>query len=308
MCTLAKKIIALKIDVDTYQGMRRGTLNLLNILHSFQIKATFFISFGPDNSGKAIWNIFKKKGFLDKMVRTKAAKLYGFKTLFYGTLLPAPIISANSSEIIKQVSQAGHEIGVHAWNHRLWQDHLDKLSPTKIKDELRKAFDAYGTILGYYPKSTAAPAWYCNEMSLTIQDSLNLTYCSDTRGEIPFYPKLNNKTFKTLQIPTTAPCIEEMVGLNGINQTNLVSHLVSSLDKDGLNILPIHAEIEGMSYQEHFKEFIAQTISEGFHYTTLLEVAQTALKHKEKIPLQTIYYGEIRGRSGLVSRVRCNSN
>ena len=81
--------IALKVDVDTYVGTRDGVPQLLEILERFGIKATFYFSLGPDNSGKAIRRLFRK-GFLKKMIRTRAPSMYGLRTMLYGTILPAP--------------------------------------------------------------------------------------------------------------------------------------------------------------------------------------------------------------------------
>ena len=61
--------LALKVDVDTYEGMRDGVPQLLGLLRSLKITASFFIPFGPDESGKAVFRVFKKKGFLKKMFR-----------------------------------------------------------------------------------------------------------------------------------------------------------------------------------------------------------------------------------------------
>ena len=46
--------LALKIDVDTYRGIKEGASNLVSLLlHSQRIPASFFVSLGPDNSGWA---------------------------------------------------------------------------------------------------------------------------------------------------------------------------------------------------------------------------------------------------------------
>ena len=219
-------VISLKIDVDTYHGMEDGVPVLLEILRRYNIKATFFLSFGPDNSGKAIRNIFRKKGFLSKMLRTRAPRLYGFKTMLYGTLLPAPLIASALPKLTMRIFEEGHEVGVHAWDHRLWQDKLDEFSETRIREEFEKSFSAFRKILGMAPKATAAPAWFCNLVSLKVQDSLNLEYSSDTRGRLPFYPRINGEEFKTLQIPTNQPCIEELIGLGLVNFTNLVQNQI----------------------------------------------------------------------------------
>ena len=85
------KTISLRVDVDTLEGSLAGIPTLLRLLDKHRMRASFYFSFGPDNSGKAIRRIFRK-GFLAKMRRTNATKLYGLKTMLYGVLLPAPII------------------------------------------------------------------------------------------------------------------------------------------------------------------------------------------------------------------------
>ncbi|MDR4496943.1 MAG: polysaccharide deacetylase family protein [Candidatus Scalindua sp.] len=142
--------------------MKKGVPVLLAILRRHDIQASFFLSFGPDNSGKAIWNVFRTKGFLSKMVRTGAPRLYGLKTMLYGTLLPAPLIASTLPNLTKQIAVEGHEIGIHAWDHRLWQDNLDKLSGARISEEFEKSFRSFKSILGTTPKATAAPAWFCS--------------------------------------------------------------------------------------------------------------------------------------------------
>ncbi|WP_162532181.1 polysaccharide deacetylase family protein [Candidatus Scalindua japonica] len=290
-------MISLKIDVDTYQGMEKGVPVLLEILKKYDIKATFFLSFGPDNSGKAVWNIFRKKGFLSKMLRTGAPRMYGVKTILYGTLLPAPIIAASMPHIVDSVGKDCHEIGVHAWDHRLWQDNLGRLSGERIREEFEKSFDAFRSILGREPEATAAPAWFCNLTSLKIQDSLNLKYSSDTRGRLPFYPRMNGEEFKTLQIPTNQPCIEELIGLDLVDIGNLVEYQVSYLRDNAPNIITVHAEVEGNSYRDEFDQFLKTTISRGYEYMPMNVIA----KSYHVAPIRDIHYELIPGRSGLVA-------
>ena len=83
----ATRILGLKVDVDTRRGMERGVPSLLDALTAFRVPATFFLSFGPDNSGKAVYQLLRNPRFLVKMLRTNAPGLYGFRTALYGTLL-----------------------------------------------------------------------------------------------------------------------------------------------------------------------------------------------------------------------------
>jgi len=88
-----KKVLGIKVDVDTYAGMKNGVPRLLEILENFDIKGTFFLSVGPDASGRAILQLLRNPLFLKKMIRTNAVGLYGFRTALYGTLLPSPMIA-----------------------------------------------------------------------------------------------------------------------------------------------------------------------------------------------------------------------
>jgi hypothetical protein len=89
-----RNILGLKIDVDTYIGMKRGVPCLLSILGQFGIKATFYLSMGPDASGRAVLQLVKNPRFLKKMLRTNAGHLYGIKTALYGTLIPSRLGSS----------------------------------------------------------------------------------------------------------------------------------------------------------------------------------------------------------------------
>jgi peptidoglycan/xylan/chitin deacetylase (PgdA/CDA1 family) len=279
--------------------MKAGVPSLLAILRDAGVQATFFLSFGPDNSGKAIWNILRKRGFLSKMIRTAAPRLYGFKTLLYGTLLPAPLIASAHPQIVRRIDQERHEIGVHAWDHRLWQDHLEKLSSERIRQEFERSFATYRAILAREPRAVAAPAWYCNPTSLEVQDGLSLDYSSDTRGRQPFFPRMGGRVYRTLQIPTSQLGIEEMIGRGGVTRANLAEHQISSLTRDLVNIVPVHAEIEGGYYQGHFREFLKGATKSGFRFRPLQQLCRIA--KKEGAPVRDVVLEEFPGRSGLVA-------
>src|SRR3954467_7814086 len=112
--------LALKVDCDTFEGTKKGLPNLIQLFREFGIRASFFFTLGPDNSGRAIFRVFTQKGFLKKMIRSNAMALYGPKTMLYGTLLPSPNIGEKLSREIHAVEEAGHEVGVHGWDHIRW--------------------------------------------------------------------------------------------------------------------------------------------------------------------------------------------
>ncbi len=179
--------LAIKVDVDTWIGLREGVPKLLALFRRYAVPASFFIAFGPDNSGKAIRRIFKR-GFLHKMWRTNPLRIYGLKTLLRGTFLPPPIIGELAPELLQEVVDEGHELGIHGYDHVLWQDRLERLGETAIASEIKRAIATYVKTLKGSPQSFAAPGWQVNRASLAVQDRQGFLYCSDTRGAFPFMP------------------------------------------------------------------------------------------------------------------------
>jgi undecaprenyl phosphate-alpha-L-ara4FN deformylase len=295
--TMTQPVIALKVDVDTYIGTRDGVPRLLDILGQFGIRATFFFSMGPDNSGKTIRRIFTRKGFLKKQLRTGAPSAYGLKTLLYGTLLPAPMIAASFPEVLRKTGQLGHEAGIHCWDHVKWHDFLPAMTKDAVTAELDRAGALFEEIFGHRARCTAAPGWTVSADSLAIQDSLCLAYCSDARGYAPFYPVLDGRRFATMQIPTTWPTLDEILGVNGVTQDSANDNYLS-LVKPGLNVHTIHAEMEGRALAPLFSGLLQRLQDLGARFITL---AEAAAEYAGNAPDQAISMGEIPGRAGKVA-------
>ena len=176
--------VALKIDCDTFRGTREGVPALLEDLARAGVRASFFFTLGPDRSGLALLRIFRRKGFLAKMLRTNAPKMYGWRTLLYGTLLPAPVIGERCAAGIRAVRDAGHEVGLHAWDHVAWQDRLGRFPPERVRAEIASGAAAFERIFGERPRAFAAPAWLCTEEALLALDAAGFDVLSISRGPV----------------------------------------------------------------------------------------------------------------------------
>ena len=239
-----KAILGLKIDVDTYEGMKRGVPRLLSVLARFGIQATFYLSMGPDASGRAVLQLIKNPRFLMKMVRTNAGCLYGLRTALYGTLLPSPMIALSFPQLVDEILSAGHEVEFHAWDHRRWQDELATRSSSWIEDWFEKGVTAYRNLVKNEPLSFGAPGWLIDDRVLEIAGRYPFQYLSCTRARRPFIHEMS----RLIEIPSDLPCLEE-AGVPGG-----VSKILDMIGIGGLHVLPVHAEAEGGIWENYFIE------------------------------------------------------
>ncbi|MDP2876520.1 MAG: polysaccharide deacetylase family protein [Holophaga sp.] len=292
------KTISLRVDVDTLEGSVKGIPALLRMLDRHGMQASFYFSFGPDNSGKAIRRIFRK-GFLAKMRRTNATQLYGFKTMMYGVLLPAPIIHRRAAEEMRAVKAAGHEVAIHAWDHVQYHDLLDRKSRKWLEDWFARAHEAFGNVFGEPAKGAVSPAWRSNDDTLEIQETYGLDYAGDCRGFEPFYPIVRGKTLTTLQIPTTLPTLDELLGLDGLGPQNVNSRLLELIREDALNVYALHTEVEGGALADVFNDFLGELAARGIQAVT--HAQWLPILKKGNLPARSITRREIPGRAGWVS-------
>jgi undecaprenyl phosphate-alpha-L-ara4FN deformylase len=240
------RILGLKIDVDTYQGMKRGVPRLLALLREEKLRATFFLSIGPDASGRAIFQLLKNPRFLKKMVRTHAASLYGLRTALYGTLLPSPLIALSFPGLVQQMAAEGHEVQFHAWDHRRWQDELSIHTERWIQDWFKRGIDGFEKLMGKKPTAFGAPAWLIDDRVLSLVRSMGFEYVSCTRAKKPFIHEVAD----LIEIPSDLPCFEE----TGVELG--VQAILLGLAEDEIHVLPVHAEVEGGLWSEPFLQLI----------------------------------------------------
>jgi peptidoglycan/xylan/chitin deacetylase (PgdA/CDA1 family) len=294
--------IALKVDCDTFEGTREGIPSLLRLFDSLGIRATFFFSLGPDNSGRALLRVFTRKGFLRKMWRSGAPSLYGPRTLLSGTLLPAPIIGERCREVIRSVAAAGHETGGHAWDHISWHDGLSRWSDGKIRSEFARMHEAYAGIFGRPPRATAAPGWTVSDAYLAVREEFGLDYTSDTREGAPFRPVFDSQPSAVPEIPTTMPTLDELLGDPRLRTPEaLTSHYVGLLRGEGLSVHTIHTEVEGRSQREWFGGLLRQWRDRGAEFTTLGEIAAGLRTDLENLPRKRVAPVTLPGRAGTVA-------
>ncbi len=292
--------LALKVDLDTDRGTRLGTPALAADCAEFGAPACFLFSLGPDQTGRAVSRVFRP-GFFRKVSRTSVVQLYGIRTLLNGTLLPAPHIGRRNAAVMRAVRDAGFEVGIHCYNHYRWQDHLRDMDVPAVRAEFAAAREEFRRIFGGEARTAGAAGWQSTAASREIYDEAGLLYASDTRGTAPFFPRLGGRVFRTLEIPTTLPTFDELMGRTEYPEDKIVAHYLSLLSAERLNVLTVHAEIEGMGKRSLFRALLAALRAAGVEFVRLDEYARGLLAKPESIPVGEQVMTEIDGRSGLVA-------
>ena len=290
----------LRVDVCTYEGLQSGVPTLLRLLDRHRIRASFFVALGPDRSGRAVLQALRP-GFLAKMRRTRAVRVYGWRTILSGTLLPARQM-ADLADNMRGIVSAGHELAVHGYDHRAWQDRLHQMSEQRVRRELMQAVDVYRRIIGREPHGFGAPGWQCSPASLRILDELGFAYASDARGRGPFYPRVEGCRLQTVQLPTTLPTLDELLSLGGMDGEGFVDLVCRRVELQAWNVLTLHAEMEGREFQWIAARILARLGANGILPLSLLELRERIRASEEVlVPEAEILQRPIKGRSGRVA-------
>ena len=191
------------------------------------------------------------------MLRSRAASLYGWDILLAGTLWPGRRIAAELKGVLRAAADAGHEVGLHAWDHHRWQARALTLPVAALRQEIERGVAAFREAIGREPDCSAAAGWICNERVLEAKAAFGFRYNSDCRGRTLFVPTVAGRAFAP-QIPTTLPTYDEVIGRNGISDVNYNEWLLDRIRPDQVNVLTIHAEVEGRVCAPLFDRFLAE--------------------------------------------------
>ena len=234
------------------------------------------------------------------MLRSRAGSLYGIRTALSGTLLPAPVIGERCAAAMASVAAAGHETGVHAWDHVGWHDNLPGWPASRVREEVARAHAAYERVFGKPARASAAAGWTATEASLAAEAERGLLYTSHSRGGAPFFPEAGGRVFSTLEIPSTLPTLDETLAWEQLgsddDQRGYFRNAVRATE-----VHTIHTEVEGRSKLPLFARILEDWRDAGVGFLTLGQLAAEALARRETIPARQLTQTTLPGRAGTVA-------
>jgi undecaprenyl phosphate-alpha-L-ara4FN deformylase len=296
------KTIGLRVDADTFYGTRDGLPSLLDLFAKYDIRATFFFCAGPDTMGRHLWRLFHPAFFL-KMLRSNAPSLYSLKILFAGTAWPGRRILPALGAALRACAEAGHEVGLHAWNHQSWQANMPRWPERRLEREIRQGLEALESVLGRKVECSAVPGWCADERVLAVKETFGFRYNSDCRGSRPFRPLFADGRVGTVQIPVTLPTFDEIVGSvvseSGYNEYILEAMQQAVDAKEGAPVYTIHTEVEGISRRVLFEDFLRKAAERRFVFSPLGALLPDDLS---ALPLGRVESLPFSGREGRLGR------
>ncbi|MDP7029169.1 MAG: polysaccharide deacetylase family protein [Phycisphaerales bacterium] len=281
--------LGLRIDVDTFRGTRDGLPALRRLLDSRGIRASFFLTVGPDNMGRHIWRLLRPS-FLMKMLRSGAPNIYGWDILLRGTLGSGPLIHKRLNAQLSELGRDGHEIGTHAWDHHWWQVAAHVAGKDRLQQEMQRAHDAIADAVGRAPTCAAAPGWRCTPDMLASREGLGYTYASDCRGQGVFQPDHGPP-----QICVNLPTWDEAVGRDGVTNATFNTHLFNCMNRDDMDVLTVHTETEGGRLRPLFEDFLDRAVAEGIECVALSDLLPSTIDPGAMVQ------GRVAGREGWVA-------
>ncbi len=293
--------IALKVDVDTYRGTLEGVPALVADLGRRGVAASFYFSLGPDHTGWALRRVFRP-GFLSKVARTSVVSHYGLRTLLYGVLLPGPHIARRAGQVLRATRAAGHETGIHCYDHVYWQDNVATRDAAWTERQVMRAADAYREAFGTPARAHCAAGWQVNRHLFALEDRLGLEYASDSRGSHPFLPVMGGLAAACPQLPTTLPTLDELIGVDGLTIDGAVERildLTATPPAAGSHVYTLHAELEGQQFRGPFMRLVDTWQARGAEVGTMATLRRGL--DAQRLPRHEIVMGELPGRSGTLA-------
>ena len=238
---------------------------------------------------------------MKKVLSASPAASYGIRTMLYGTLLPAPDIGTRKDAVLRmrEAAAAGHECGVHAWDHVDWHDRLPGMDRTEVYETFGRAAERFAEIFGRAAEVAGAPGWTANGLSVEAYEACGIRVASDTRGGPPFRPlRADGSATSLVEVPSTLPTLDELLAFEefrGEKRDGVIDHLRRAVrEAPEVSVHSIHTEIEGgRAFAGLFARQLEAWAADGVSFVTLTDVADAA----GTLPARPLRFSTVRGRA-----------
>ncbi|MEE8403303.1 MAG: polysaccharide deacetylase family protein [Candidatus Hydrothermarchaeaceae archaeon] len=255
-----QKLCGIRVDIDCV-GDIDALPAALDLLDDCGVKASFFVTMGPDRTGKRLFSYLKRPWDLGKAKPTR----FGLWNLMRGIVSPARM--EDCRDALRDIERRGHEVGLHGYDHYQWMMTCGEGAGPLIEE----GYALFEDVFGNAPKSFASPGFTVNREILRKIDELGFDYSSDFMGKGPFYPTLKGEKFNTLQIPVNVRSIGEF-DAQGLEDREIFQNFERGLDAEGSFTFYFHPSYEA-KYRAGLLSEIIHFAHKNAEILTLAEIA-----------------------------------
>jgi undecaprenyl phosphate-alpha-L-ara4FN deformylase len=274
---MSKTPAAIRIDVDSARDIKLLP-ELLDLLRAIDVKATLFISTGPDRLALNVFKYVAHPRNALRFIKSKPLR-YGFDT-FGGILRQVPV-EATRPEVLRRAISEGHELGLHGYDHFAWLNTLAQRSEAEVLTLISKGLKALQATAQAEIRGFASPGFIVTNGLLQAEDTLGFEYSSDIKANQPmgpFYPQIGAKKSSVLQVPVSAASIGELFA-TGFSENEIKAWISVHLDmwhEEGLPfVLYGHPAHEIGCYKTLFSSVVKDLRKDTrYRCLTLAEIAE----------------------------------
>jgi peptidoglycan/xylan/chitin deacetylase (PgdA/CDA1 family) len=183
-------------------------------------------------------------------------------------LLPGPDIGARAASEMRAIHEAGFECGIHTWDHVYWQDNVRHRARDWTVAQMQASHERFIEIFGAPPVTHGAAGW-----------------------------QMDGKTLSHVQMPTTLPTLDEVLGVDGVDLGNVAARMLKRTENNPHDqVFTLHAELEGQKLAPVFEQLLEGWRAQGHTFATMGDYH--AALDRDTLPSYPVTWGEIPGRSG----------
>jgi undecaprenyl phosphate-alpha-L-ara4FN deformylase len=174
--------------------------------------------------------------------------------------------------------------------------HMHRMNAGQIYQDIQAGVDSLEEILRLAPRCSAVAGWKANQQVVIEKSKFGFLYNSDCRGDYIFRPVIDGVEYAP-QIPATLPTYDEIIGQNGVTAENYNEHMLELIKPGRLNVLTIHAEVEGIVCADMFDEFLTIAEARNIRFVPMCELLPDDLS---TLPVDSVATAPLPGREGWV--------
>jgi hypothetical protein len=246
--------ITISVMVDSLAGAGDALQQLLQLLSSYELKATFFVSCGPDRNAPLL------------------SRLRGADHI------------SSFADNLHAIPEQGHEIGLAPWDPVSWKQKAAVAQQQWISEQWTRGIESWRDLFSEDPISHAATDFQVHPELFRLQQHSGMKYASDTRGKTPYYPLMINQPSSCLQLPVTLPGIRELLYSDVVTDERLHEEIYDT----SLNRLPLGHHwrfVAGQDDLQLLEKMIVMWRGSSAEFLTFAELAEAAA---ESLPQQHV--------------------